>query len=1656
MKRTTANSPSQKITHYLIAFLLVAALSSSVDLFGQCQGFAVTISGPPTQTYCAGDTITFTSNIVGGTAPFSYQWNTGGTGPTEAVVVPQTGASVSLTVTDANGCVVYSNNITLKHSFLHAYISVKGDLMCGGQGNAALDVKGTLNADNFVWSTGETTSPILVGTSGTYSVTVSSNSYGCTKELEITLDSIPLPTVEILGDLLTCEGVPATLNATGGPYAEYIWGPNGEASPELITDVPGIYTVTVTDDNGCMGEDDFEVLPFTEIPPTLSAPPFLCPESTGIVEVVNASDYLSFNWSNGQQNPSVIAFPAENYEVTVTDPNGCTETQFIYVGMHDIVFPGIVGDGQICEGQDTAILSIYPPFVSYQWSTNETTQAIDVSTTDLYSVTVTDGNGCTTTGQHLVQSAPFPTPTIPAPPASCTGNPVELTVNGGPYPTYVWSTGETSDTITVDTSGNYEVTVSNDFGCTASTNLEVTMSAGPTATVSSAPYNCDGTLTLIATGGENYTWSNGDSTATTIVQNNGIYSVIVTDSVGCTATAVDTIAIPTVPQVSISGSTALCAGASGNLTASSGFAQYLWSGGETTEEISVTQFGNFSVTVTDDNGCTATANQSVAESPSPEPIITGPSSFCENGSATLQLNQPFTQMIWSNGNSNQSINISQPATYTVTVTNAAGCTGTGQIAVTEYAPPTVVITGPTSICIGGSANFSVANNFTLINWSTGETTSSINVNAAGNYQVTVTDANGCTNIDDQDLEIGTSLSPVIVTTPTFCEGEMTLDAGGGFNTYLWSNGENSQTTTVNTNGTYSVTVSDGTGCMGEDDETVTMPIPPTINITGPTAVCFGEMANLTADPGFTSYEWLNGETSASISVSQPNTYSVVATDVNGCSAEASLDFTINPLPMASITGPTSICNGSMVSLEVPGNFTQISWSTGETSPTINVTQSGTYSVIVTDANGCTNEAEHDLETGSSLTPVIVASGNICDGTATLDAGASYSTYLWSNGETTSAITVTSDGSYAVTVSDPTGCSGEDMMQVSIPVLPQVSIVGPDFACEGELATLTANAGFASYEWSNGASTSSIDVSQTGIYEVIVTDANGCTASAEMLFESFQNPVVAIIGPSSVCTGSQAQLSVSGNFTQVAWSNGATSNDISVSQAGTYSVVVSDDNGCTAEATHNLEIGTSPTPVITTTDISCDGWAILDAGGGFSNYSWSNGGTGQNITIYNDGMYAVTISDSTGCSGETTLMVTLPEPPLVEILGTPFICTGSSTECSVSNNFSQIEWSTGEIANAITVSSAGIYSVTVTDANGCTSTDEWVVDELQADYTFLQEEACSALDTGTVETMLTNQLGCDSLVVTSITLAPELTSTVSLTACEGSTAEFNGVAIAAGMVQEFVFSASSGCDSVVTVSVGALPSVAFDLSATKSCWNAMSGTIQVDMQNGTAPFQYELNGGGVQTNPVFTNLSAGQHNVLVSDANGCIFSQNIEVLPTEPLHILIEEPSLTCEENRALLQPTVVSGDMANIQWLWSDGSTKPWMIVESAGNYLLQVDDGCEVQEIPIHVSLVEEQREGDFFFIPNTFSPNYDGINDMFKVYPGLDFTIKSFEFKIFDRWGDMMFGTTNIEEGWDGMYRNMQQQPAAYVWYVKAKLELCGGREIDFFKEGGVTIMR
>jgi gliding motility-associated-like protein len=339
-----------------------------------------------------------------------------------------------------------------------------------------------------------------------------------------------------------------------------------------------------------------------------------------------------------------------------------------------------------------------------------------------------------------------------------------------------------------------------------------------------------------------------------------------------------------------------------------------------------------------------------------------------------------------------------------------------------------------------------------------------------------------------------------------------------------------------------------------------------------------------------------------------------------------------------------------------------------------------------------------------IAPPVVDLGNdtaICNGDVLLlDAGNAGATFQWSTGATTQTIAVNSADDYAVTVS-AVGCSATDSVQLSLIALPVFSLGNDTTLCVGEQLTLDPAYVGASYSWSTTATTQQITVSTTGLYSLTITD-NGCSYSDSVQVTFNPLPVVNLGNDTAICSGSSLVLDASYSGATYLWSTGSTSATIPVSTANSYAVTVT-LSGCTAADT--IVVGVLPLPVVNLGPdvVACTGSAVvLDAGSGFSGYQWSEGSSTQQITVTQPGSYSVTVSQN-GCTASDVVQVSFDAALLVDLGADVSICAGESTTLDAQNSGAQFTWSTGETTGQITVSSAGIYSVTVT-AGTCSATD----------------------------------------------------------------------------------------------------------------------------------------------------------------------------------------------------------------------------------------------------------------------------------------------------------------------------------------------------------------
>lgn len=466
-------------------------------------------------------------------------------------------------------------------------------------------------------------------------------------------------------------------------------------------------------------------------------------------------------------------------------------------------------------------------------------------------------------------------------------------------------------------------------------------------------------------------------------------------AVGNTASIPGSIATP-----SISGASSICAGSSTNLSVSGGsYYAYKWSTGASTSTISVNAGGTYTVTVYG-NCSSATATKTITStSPTPSITHTGPTTFCQGGSVTLDAGAGYSAYNWNNGSTSQTITVSTGGNYSVTVTQNS-CTASDVETVTvNNASASITPSGTVTICSGSSITLDAGVSGAAYAWSTSANTQTISVNSGGTYSVTVTQ-NGCTASDNVTVTVSANLSPNI--TPagpiSICPGgTVTLDAGSGFDTYVWNTNDNTQSLVVSSAGTYTVTVTQGS-CSGNGSVSVSVnAVPVSVNITpsGPVSVCSGSTVTLDAGAGYDGYNWSNTDQSQTTTVSTSGNY-IVTVVQNGCVGKDTVVVTVNPLPNPSITPSSNqtICQGETVTFDAGGGYDNYLWSNGATTQTVSVTSAATLDVTVTD-NGCSGATSNSVSVTVNPVPTAsLAELSSSNGEAVIQASPAGGTYQW--------------------------------------------------------------------------------------------------------------------------------------------------------------------------------------------------------------------------------------------------------------------------------------------------------------------------------------------------------------------------------------------------------------------------------------------------------------------------------------------------------------------------------------------------------------------------------------------------------------------------------------------------------------------------------------
>ncbi len=649
-----------------------------------------------------------------------------------------------------------------------------------------------------------------------------------------------------------------------------------------------------------------------------------------------------------------------------------------------------------------------------------------------------------------------PAITASGPLAFCEMDQVSLMAQAG-FSKYFWSTGDTSLSIQVDTTGRFSLQIIDANGCLSplSDTIRTTRFALPAqpAIVANGPTTfCEGdSVQLRAPSGfAQYLWSNGATDSVNTLLLTDTLTVQVTDANGCESpfslpTIVTAHALPPTPVITAHGALSFCEGDSVQLEAPAGYAGYSWSNGITDSLQYISSTTSLTLTVLGSNGCESAASAPLAISANPLPpqptiLANGATSFCDGDSVQLKAPAGYAGYAWSNGATDSLNSIFVSDTLVVSLTDANGCESPLSAPLIVQlnplpAQPAILAQGPTRFCLGDSVQLKTASGYAAYHWSNGLSDSVITLFVSDTLSVSVVDANGCTSPQSASLIVTAHPLPaqpaLLASGPTsFCEGDsVQLYVSGRYADYQWSNGVRGDSALwVFASDSLTLFVTDQNGCESPVSAAAIVtenpnPAQPTILASGPTAFCEGDSVELQGPGGFAMYKWSNGAGSASITVSMTDTLRLSVVDANGCESPLSAARTVlqNPLPpqpMILAGGPLTFCEGDSVQLQAPAGFAAYRWADGDTGAMRTIRLSGSYALTVVDSNAC----ESPLSDPAVVTALAVPAQPMiiqlsADSLTSSVMGTAYQWFLNGNilPDTTQSIFIRQDGSYTVIV-----------------------------------------------------------------------------------------------------------------------------------------------------------------------------------------------------------------------------------------------------------------------------------------------------------------------------------------------------------------------------------------------------------------------------------------------------------------------------------------------------------------------------------------------------------------------------------------------------------------------------------------------------------------
>lgn len=1592
--------------------------------------------------------------VAGGVPPYSISWSDG------SVSNPNTNlcaGAYNLIVTDNNGCAtIASTNVTQPAAITIAANVTSVNCSGGFTGSSTVTASGGTPIFSYEFNNVPPGAPIATNTTGVlgglqqgnYLVTAT-DANSCSQGILFTISSPALLSASIVNKVNSCNVCTgaATVQAVGGatPYVTYVWtnsvGTTVSTGSTASALCPGNYTVTVTDNNGCITTQTVNIALTVNISVVANGSGVPCFGNCTGFAVANPSGGAggyTYNWTPGGQNtPTATGLCAGAYVVTVTDLVGCVGTGTVTITQPASLTAVATQTNATCTGSCNGAISATVaggtgPF-TYSWTPAAPSTSIQTSLcAGLYTLLVRDNNLCTASLPvfTITQNPPVTGTFTTQNPSACIANNGSICVGGGggvgPYQ-YTWTpSGNNSTCLTGLTGGVYPVIIRDAAGCTTTLFPALINPAGPTLAVVPQSVTCfggnNGGAVVTASGVSpfSFSWtpaSSTSSTGTSITASGlttGTYVVSAADNNSCITTQSIVIAGP--PQMSVNASVfnVTCNGSgngsiSVNPTGGTPGYNYAWSPGALPNSSLVTNLSPniYTLVVSDSKPCSQTFTFQITQ---PTPLTVSTTSVnvrCNgacNGTITATAAGGLGPVSYSwlpagafTGSATATILNLCPNSYTVVASNP-NCSVSTVVVITE--PPaltsTLILKNATcSNSCNAIATHSVAGGVPGYNygWSSSPSTASVLTGlCAGNYVASASDGNGCIitktfavvppanftlNLAASNPLCNAACNGSIATTP--------IGAQGNIN-YAWTPTGSGQNPTGLCFGNYNVIATDDSLCVASAVITLTNPPAILANVATTDPSCFGLCnGSATSTPvnavGAVSYAWNPpAANQPNVSALCAGPHSVTVTDGNGCQVlqtftiNAPTQLTVNPASNPATCGQP---NGTVFVNVLGGTpvytYTWLPPATGNSSVITNV-GAGVYSVVVADQGNCTNTVSIILSNSNGpgfvpITTTSVACNGDCTGAASVNiagitGGTPNYTLAWlpPAPASTNVVNNLCAGVYVLQVTDANAC----VLFTNVPIAePPAVNISPSFGlpscmgtCDGSIS-LNATGGLGSgftYTWlpSGPPNNPVLTNACAGTYNVLIGDnGNNCVYTQTVVLPSQLNITVSTsITPNQCvgdCNGSATAFNPQGGVPPYTynWSNGQIGPVATNMCTGTYTLIITDGNGCFTPIPVTINALSQIVNTVSITSPSCglcNGASTISTSGGAAPYSytWTTGSNVTAVTNLCSGIYQVIVRDALSCQVTETVIVNNSTGITGETFSvTPLPCAGgcnasASVTAQGGNAPITYNWvspaATGSVIGGLCV---GTYFVQMTDANGCVRTasvDIQPVVSLSL-TAFVNPPGCG-LNDGSISVDIAGgnlpySVSWNPPAGSSATLTNIGQGSYTITVTEGSPN---------ACVSTQVFNVSNTSGPV--------------LAATQTnidCFNACTGAINITASGSPGPYSYSWSNGGSTSS--LTGLCKGAITVTVTDnTTNCVTVRTFTI--TDNPQIQAGLPTITppsCGLCNGAANLNIFGGSPA-YSYTWTTGANSPGVSNLCAGLYQVVVRDvlGCQVTQTVI------------------------------------------------------------------------------------------------------------